>query len=414
MSVLFALSLSSVGATDEPPTLPPTASALPTSTLVYNPYATGIPTATPNNSDCPSFVVNPDGLDVNWAKACSRCLVALTPTSPFKIPDYGITPNPVGTPNPDGYTPVPTLTAYVPGTQPPTPTLTSTPVTPMPTSTPSQLIHSWNFLGSSSEGWNFEVVSGATPSTFGTTTMSGVRSVHVTYHPTFGTLNKQTLSMYRDDLDLEHLDSFQVQYATSYVGWSFVAQLYNNNVLQRTISRTFTGVGSGNIEQWFFSPEIAEVDEIIWYAQSPVNGSLDFIFIQGINIGTNIYEILPTPTPTITPIPTSTTVYTNPLHTPSGYDCSVPLYEELEPIIDVDWSADHLYVQTDCYVLIPEVDIGGGEFLGIEVPEIDLEESEICFDLYQMPSIYMLGVTIGTDLIMLVPLLWFVRKLFSF
>lgn len=422
MCILCGLSGSVLATPTPTPTITPTPSVTPTATntLVYDPYATGQPSPTPDTAGCPETIPNIDTLDTDWARACSRCISVLTPTSPFNIPEYGITPNPIGTPNPEGYTPVPTLTQYVVPTAyiPPTSTLTLTPsITPTPT--PSEgWCYTWDFTESAG-GWY------VTPSTAGEYE-SGV-GFNDTYPPGFDGIYMTSpdwvdtgwitrLVVYTDLLAGEGLGHFLIRESDS---------------LEEVCDLGGELTEDEDLELWAYGfncdSELTsgEALEIIYDCEIGANCDTDVsivrVHISGEDgnspTGSSMCEGSPTPTPgpTSTPGATSTpyTITPNPLYTPSGVDCSVPVYDELDPVATLG-DLDDLYVSTECYTIIPNVHIGGDTFLGIEIPEFVMYQFDLCFDYYMLPAITIFGIEIDIAWIMIVPVIFLMRRLFSF
>jgi hypothetical protein len=133
------------------------------------------------------------------------------------------------------------------------------------------------------------------------------------------------------------------------------------------------------------------------------NKSYVSAYVRDVTITTdNLVVSTPTPVPTFTPAPTLT-----PTSTPLGYvDCSVPLYTDYdnEPL-PVDFGS--LYVSTQCYTLLPTIDLS--------IIGITFDGLQVCFDLYDVPTINLFGVVVDVvPFVMVGAILMFIRLFMRF
>ena len=136
------------------------------------------------------------------------------------------------------------------------------------------------------------------------------------------------------------------------------------------------------------------------------------------------YRIDPDAVPaTQTPLPTNTAVPpTNtpaPTSTPNGYiDCLRP--EDNPPndrqIVDPDAFADMSIAYTQCYRVLPYIHVGlpGGGGENGEDNDLLVEDVDLCIDFYTLPKLEFFGFEIDLQILAVLPLFWFIRRLSTF
>ena len=99
-------------------------------------------------------------------------------------------------------------------------------------------------------------------------------------------------------------------------------------------------------------------------------------------------------------------------------DCSRP--ENHPPnerkIADPAAFEDMAIAYTQCYRVLPYIHIGlpGGEGENGESNDIMVDDTDLCIDFYSLPMLEFFGFQIDLQILAVLPLIWFIRRLSTF
>lgn len=379
-------------------TIVPTFGAIQTNTPSI---VTQTPQPSRDRTGCPVDDVDPEGLDDDWAAVCSRCLMDLEPTPQVTIPSFimGTVP-PLGTPEAGGTPTVPFVSLYG------TPTLgglsmppTNTPP-PAPTATPSLIEVYWDFRedthGVSIEGWS---LGGAGSGWLNAEWSEGVGFYSVTTFDYFEDYDGQFLQLRLPNHPVllgNDIETFAIYgsllSASGAVGFG-----------EGTTARTPSASGSGGSRGSFYIAYGSYEDWALAMIYGTEGGTASGT-VTGIAFTYYGYEWsseTPTPSPTATPAPVV-------------ISCDTPLYKDIStPIVDIDVSLEDL--GSDCYRIVPEIDSSSWSVVGVDLDiGLRVDGVDLCVEWLPFPILAFFGITIASDLLLIIPIAYMAKNLLWF
>lgn len=340
--------------------------------------STAVPTSS-TQAGCPQ-AVDLNRITSEYAVQCSRCWTTPTPVRVNNIPTQVL-----AVPTGGGSFQIPVIISGTPYTPTPAPlpgggSLATS--TPAPTNTPNP-------------SGNWSIIYDFAASDHGFTTT--IDSYYSGGGWRAGATNPGVILIYKNLPATRHITSIRVYASTVAAagGVGLRPPLPNLNSPNGSIDYSFTGLNhTGNQIGIAF-------DSLFISGSNPAySGAITRVEVYGDSLATNT----PSPTPTASP------TYSPWIHTPAPgavLDCSVPQYRNTTPVAGVP-SAVSIHHEA-CYTIVPD--------LSITIPgqgEVGLVQTDLCVTWVNFPSIDFLGITFSLDWLLIFPIGWLVRRLFSF
>lgn len=380
----------------------PTPTPLPTAAVTWGPVITntpsiltGTPPPTPDRTGCVDSAFDESLLDPLWISQCFRCLQG-SPTPVATIKSFTLaTSPPIGTPNA-----IATLPTLPPLYEPPvyvSPTATLTP-TMSPTGTPELIeyyfdlrqfpdtftIIPWSSLQSTTNPVNDAVwIDGDGFQT----------STTVDYEPSYTgqfaliELNEENFGIYGDLLD--EVVTFAL-YSSGSNGFGITLPSAPTVGIPPDASG-FGGDRGGFYNAWNDVTDVRGMWAYATYLGTSHSYLTGFAFTA--------YGYAEGEEPTPTPTPTSSA--------PPALSCLEPQYIDIsEPIVFID-DLDGEFVAEDCFEVLPPLDIT------VTDPDIYFGGVDMCITWVRMPLLSLLGIQLSLDLILIIPIAFIIRRMFT-
>lgn len=416
-----------------------------TPTALYQPTEPSVLPTGDGSANCPEELVSEDEASSTYIQRCRACL----DFDPDGFSDTGydipVIDLPTNTRVPTlTDTPLPTLTPLPTNTPEGTPFYTNTPITYTPTPSPtSTLTPTASPYPTGYYEWEWKVTPGVPPyvkqvaGNHGQVVGSEWRAQ--TDGTTYRMYGWQDLPAWNRGTTTPTPYSIVGVHAEAYsAGGSDPSNWYTNNWSWRLLSWVN---GSQTPLQGFpfYSCTLASCAWSgwktfdIWFPISHAGWRLGFYNASDADLrmrNITVYGV--GPNPFLSPTPTNTpeltwTPYPTDTATPEGlipsatppyaWDCSNPESFQpsaansglvADPVVEFDPSLT--IARTECYTIIPPLPQAVMDLIGLT----GTTETHLCITFYELPHISVLGIVIGSDLLMIIPLAWLMRRLLTF